>query len=113
MKKINTLLEKYDYFKGAQLRHIEQLSDSSKIVTLVTQDDDGEDISTIKLTFSNINDSKILVNSVLSFLDMMSGITLIKENSLYGFALGKGTAMLHVHASPLYIVASDITIEEI
>lgn len=112
MQEINALLEKYDNFKGAQLRSIKQLPDSSKIVTIVVQDDDGEDINTVELEFTNINGSKILIDSVLSYLDMMSGITLIKENNLYGFAIGKGAAMLQVHSSPLFIVASNIKIQE-
>lgn len=112
MEKINTLLNKYNNFVGAQLRSIEQPSESLKIVTLVIQDDDGEDINTVTIEFNNVTRSKILVNSVLSFLDMMSGITLIKENNLYGFAIGTSNAMLQVHSSPLFIVASEITIKE-
>jgi len=111
MEEITTLLQKYNNFKYEQLRFIEQLSDS-KTVTLVIQDDEGEDVDTVKLEFKNITASKILVNDVLSFLDMSSGITLIKENSLYGFAIGSGTSMLHVHSAPLFIVASDIKILE-
>lgn len=113
MEEINRLLEKYNHFKYEQIRSVEQLPDSTKIVTLVVQDDDGEDVNTIKLKFNDIKDSKILVDSVLSFLDMTSGITLIRENNLYGFAIGSGTAMLHVHNAPLYIISLDITIEEI
>ena len=112
MEKINALLEKYDYFKYEQIRSIQQLPDSSKILTLAILDDDGEDLNTIKITFRNINDSRILENGVLSFLDMTSGISILKENNLYGFAIGSGTAMLHVHNAPLYIIASDIEIEE-
>ncbi len=112
MEKINALLEKYNNFKYEQIRSIQQLPDSSKIVTLVVQDDDGEDINTINIEFRNINDSRILKDSVLPFLDMTSGITIINENNLYGFAIGSGSAMLHVHNAPLYIIASDIKIEE-
>jgi hypothetical protein len=112
MEEIDALLQKYNHFKYEQIRSIQQLPDSSKVVTIAVLDDDGEDVNTVKLTFSNINASRILENGVLSFLDMTSGITLIKENNLYGFALGSGTAMLHVHNAPLYIVASDIKIEE-
>ena len=112
MEEIDTLLKKYNNFKYEQIRSIEQLPNSSKIVTLVIQDDDGEDVNSVKIEFSNIKDSKILVNSVLSFLDMTSGITIIKENNLYGFAIGSGSAMHHVHNAPLYIVSSDINIEE-
>jgi hypothetical protein len=112
MEEMNSLLEKYNNFVGAQLRSIRPLEDGSKVLTIVLQDDDGEDLNSVKITFSNINDSRILENGVLSFLDMMSGITLIKENELYGFALGRGDAMLHVHNAPLYIVAGDIAIED-
>jgi hypothetical protein len=112
MEEINTLLEKYDNFKDAQIRSIKPLSDTSKVLTIVVQDDDGEDLNTIKIEFNNITNSQILDNSVLSFMDMGFGISIIKEHDLYGFALGKGTAMLHVLNAPLYIVASDIKIEE-
>lgn len=112
MEEIDILLKKYNNFKYEQIRSIEQLPNSSKIVTLVVQDDDGEDVNSVKIEFSNIKDSKILVNSVLSFLDMTSGITIIKENNLYGFAIGSGSSMHHVHNAPLYIISSDVNIEE-
>ena len=112
MEEINTLLEKYDNFKDAQIRSIQALSDTSKVLTIVVQDDDGEDINTVKIEFNNITNSQILDNSVLPYMDMGFGISIIKEHDLYGFALGKGTAMLHVLNAPLYIVASDINIDE-
>ena len=112
MEEINNLLEKYDNFKYAQIRSIQQLPDSTKIVTLVLQDDDGEDLNSVKLEFNNVTDSKILDNSVLSYMDMGFGICLIKEHNLYGFSVGHGTAMLHVLNAPLYIVASDLKIQD-
>ncbi len=112
MEQINSLLEKYNHFKDAQIRSIQPLSDSSKVVTIVVQDDDGEDLNTISIEFKDIKESRILQNSVLPFMDMGSGISLIKEHDLYGFAVGSGSAMLHVHNAPLYIIASDIKIEE-
>ncbi|WP_297441669.1 hypothetical protein [Sulfurimonas sp.] len=111
MKEINDLLEKYNHFKYEQLRSVKQLP-NSKTVTIVVQDDEGEDVNSIDLTFTGISASRILEDGVLSYLDMSSGITLIKEKNLYGFALGKGDTMLHVHNAPLYIVATDIKIEE-
>jgi len=113
MEEINALLQKYNNFKYEQIRSVQHLSDGSKVVTLVIQDDDGEDTNTINLTFSDIKDLRILENSVLSYLDMGDGITIIRENDLYGFAIGSGTAMLHVHNAPMYIVASGIKIEEL
>lgn len=112
MENINTLLKKYDNFKFAQLRTIKQLPDSLVIVTLVTQDDDGEDMNTINIKFINVTDSHILIDSVLPFLDMMSGISIIKEHNLYGFAVGSCNAMTNINNSPLYIVSSDIQVED-
>ncbi|QSZ41053.1 hypothetical protein GJV85_02620 [Sulfurimonas aquatica] len=112
MEQINALLQKYDNFIGAQLRSIQPLSDTSKLLTIVIQDDDGEDLESVKIEFNNINDSRILENGVLSFLDMMSGISIIKEHDLYGFAVGNATTMLYVLNAPLYIVASDVKIQD-
>ena len=112
MEQINSVLEKYDNFRDAQIRSIESPTDSSKIITIVVQDDDGDDLNTISIEFNNIKEARILQNSVLPFLDMMSGISIVKEHDLYGFAIGRGSAMLHVHNAPLYIIASDINIEE-
>lgn len=112
MEPITALLKKYNNFKYEMLRHIEKTSETSYIVTLAIQDDEGEDVNTIKLDFTGVQASKILVNSVLSYMDMGDGITLIKENDLYGFAVGSGTAMLHVNSAPLYIVATDLIILE-
>ncbi len=112
MEEISTLLQKYNNFKYEQIRSVQNLSDSSKLVTLVVLDDEGEDVNTIKLEFNGIKNSRILENSVLPLLDMTSGISILRENDLYGFAIGSDTAMLHVHNAPLFIIASDIKIVE-
>jgi len=112
MEEINTLLEKYNNFRDAQIRSVETPSESSKIVTIVVQDDDGEDVNTVKIEFKNIKESRILLNNVLPFLDMMTGISIVKEHDQYGFAVGGGSAMLNIHNSPMYIIASDLAIEE-
>lgn len=112
MKNINALLEKYDHFRDAQIRSIESSTDGSKTLTIVVQDDDGEDLNTIRIVFKDIKESRILQQSVLSFLDMMNGISIIKEHDLYGFAVGSGSAMLHVYSAPMYIIASEIDIDE-
>lgn len=113
MEEIDRILEKYNHFKDTQLRSVENLTETSKVLTIVEQDDEGEDLRTVRITFEDIKESKILINSVLSYMDTGFGITIIKENGLYGFALGSGTAMLHVHNAPLYIVSSEISIEEV
>ena len=112
MQKIDTLLEEYNNFKDAQIRSVKNLTETSKLLTIVILDDDGEDVKNIELTFSDIKKSRILEDHVLGFLDMMSGITIIKENNLYGFSVGSSSAMINVHSAPMYIVASEIKISE-
>lgn len=112
MEELKALLEKYNNFKYEQIRSVTNIAENVKKVTLMVQNDDGEDVTRVDLEFEGITASRILENSVLSFLDMTSGVTLIKEHDLYGFALGSGTAMLHVHNAPLYIVASGVKITQ-
>lgn len=112
MEEINNLLEKYHNFRDAQIRSVQNLTETSKRLTIAIMDDDGEDTGSVTLEFDGITESRILDNSVLAFLDMMRGITLIKENDLYGFGLGQGSAMLQVHNAPMYIIASQMKIEE-
>lgn len=113
MEQINSILEKYNHFRDAQIRLIESPADRSKVtITIVVQDDEGEDLNTVRIEFKDIKKSRLLQNSVLPFLDMMSGISIVKEHDLYGFALGSDTSMLHVHNAPLYVIASEIAIEE-
>lgn len=110
MEQINTLLEKYNNFKYEQLRSFEKLSETSWIATLVVQDDDGEDVESIRLEFINIKESRILVNDVLAFLDMSSGVSVIREHDRYAFAIGSWDSVLDVNNAPLYIISEDIKI---
>jgi len=112
MEQINTLMQKFNHFKDAQFYSLQKPADSTLLVTLIVQNDDGEDTDKVEIEFSNIHDARLLENSMLGFLDMMSGVSIIKEHNLYGFAIGSCDAMLHVQNAPLYIVSSDIKIEE-
>lgn len=113
MEQINNLLEKYNHFRYARISYVESPADRSKVViNIVIEDDEGEVTNTVRIAFTNIKESRLLQNSVLPFLDMMSGISIVKDHDLYGFALGSDTAMLHVHNAPMYVIASDIAIEE-
>ncbi|NOR55853.1 MAG: hypothetical protein GQ531_06565 [Sulfurovum sp.] len=113
MDEINKILEKYNHFKDMQLRTVRNITESSKVLTIVEMDEEGEDLHTVRITFSDIKQSRILVDSVLSYMDTGFGVSIIKENGLYGFAVGSGTAMLHVLNAPMYIVSSEISIEEV
>ena len=113
MEQINNLLEKYNHFKFARIRSVESPADRSiVIINIDVEDDEGEVENSVRITFTNVKETRLLQNNVLPFLDMMSGVSIVKDHDLYGFALGSDTAMLHVHNAPMYVIAADISIEE-
>jgi hypothetical protein len=112
MESINTLLTKFNNFKDDQLHSIQKPSDSSLLITLAVQDDYGDDTHHIEIEFIDVKDAKLLEHAFLPYLDMMSGVSIIKEHDLYGFAVGNSDAMLHVKNSPFFIISSEIKIEE-
>lgn len=113
MENIDALMEKYDHFKDAVFRTIQKPSDRSVMVTLAIQNDDGEDTHEVKIMFMDVIEARLLENSVLPFLDMMRGVTFIHERDRYAFALGHSGDMLHVKNAPLYIISTEMTLEDI
>ena len=111
MQEIDTLLEKYNNFRGTQIRSVINITEDSKVITFTEQDEDEQDIYVVKITFTGIESSKILNRDTLAYLDTFSGITLIEENGLYGFAVGSCNAMSNIRNSPMYMVASGIKID--
>ncbi len=112
MEQITSLFEKFNNFKDASFRSIAKTADGSLVVTLVVQDDEGDDIHSVKIEFIDINDARLLDNATLPYLDMMSGVSLIKDHNLFAFAIGNCDALLHVKNAPFYIVSADVNIEE-
>lgn len=112
MEQINALLAKHKRFKDFEIRSITAPLENTILVTLVEQDEDANDVNRVEITFTAIKESRILENSVLSFLDMMSGISIIYERDYYCFAIGHCDSMLSVLNAPLFIIASDIEFKE-
>ncbi|HHH20203.1 MAG TPA: hypothetical protein ENK86_06815 [Campylobacterales bacterium] len=114
MEAINALLAKYDDFRDAQFYSITAPSKGTYVVTLAVLDEDGmEATHHVKLTFSGATNVRLLENSMLGFLDMMSGVSIVYERDLYGFAIGRCSAMLNVQSAPLYLIAPNLEIEEV
>jgi len=112
MENTDALLAKFNHFRNAEIRNIRTPDDGSIVITLAVTDDDGEDTDKVRVQCSGIKEKRLLVNSVLPFLDMMSGISVIEERNQYAFAIGHCDTMLSVLNAPLYVVAADIKMEE-
>jgi len=113
MEQLSALLAKFNHFKDAEIRSLQAPSEDTVIITLAVQDDEGEDTDKVRIECVGIKDKRLLLNSVLPFLDMMSGIGLICERDLYAFAIGSCDTMLHVLNAPLYVVCEGMKIEEV
>lgn len=113
MENVNALLARFNHFKYAEIRSIYTPDATSAVVTLAVQDDDGEDTDKIRITCADIKEKRLLVNEVLPFLDMMSGISVIEERNQFAFAIGHCDTMLSVLNAPLYIVCNGIEMEEV
>ena len=113
MEKINALLEKFNHFRYAEIRSIQTAEDGSVIITVAVQDDDGEDTDKFRIVCTGIKEKRLLVNSVLPFLDMMSGISIIAERNMYAFAIGSCDTMLPMLNAPLFVTCTDIAMEEV
>lgn len=112
MEKINALLEKYDRFRYARIRAIYTPSDTSAVITLAVEDDDGEPVAKVAVECTDITQKRLLVGEVLPFLDMMSGVSILEERNLYAFAIGHCDTMLPVLNAPLFVVCRGIGISE-
>lgn len=114
MEKITSLLEKYDTFKDAQLRSLEQPAEDAITLTIAILDEDFmQDVQHVVLKFSGVKESRLLENAMLPYLDTMFGVNIIHERDMYALAVGQADALIHVHMSPFYIIAKELDVEEI
>lgn len=106
---VNSFLKEFNNFKEASFRNIEGTSETSLLMTLIITDDDGEDLNKVVLEFIGVSKFKILENSVLAYLDMYSGINILKRSDdTLAFVLGQFNDTKNIYDSPMYIIASNI-----
>ena len=87
---VKEFLKRFDNFKNGELRSIEILSPITMSVTLAGQDSARAfDWITVELEFNGVSDARLIEDSKLSLIDMSDGITIIKENNKFAFAIGE------------------------
>lgn len=106
------LLTQHNYFKGTRIESLRRIDENTLAFNIIIDNDDGEPITLVTFTFSDVYDARLLDNSVLPFIDMMSGITLLTENGRSAFCVGQHDAMLHIQSAPFFIICDAITFEE-
>jgi hypothetical protein len=111
--KITKFLERFDDFKGSEIRSIEIISPTEIEITLTAQDSARAfDWVSITLHFSSVNDARVVDESKLAYLDMESGVTILKEEGRFAFALGNYSNISTLQDAQLYVIAQSIKYTE-
>ena len=112
-KDINSFLKRFGNFCDGEFRDIEVISPTNITITFATQDEAKEfDWVSITLEFNGVSDAKLIESSKLSFIDMGEGISIIFENNMFYFAIGRSNNISGIKTSICYIESSSIKYEQ-
>jgi len=110
---LSTFLERFNYFKDAECRSLEILSANLMQLTLATQDSARAfDWITVTFEFSGIEDARLLQENQLSLVDMSDGITIMKSEQKFAFALGECYNISAITNSSCYLLVNSIKYQE-
>ena len=110
---ITKFLERFDDFKESEIRSLKIISPTEIEITLSAQDKArAYDWITVTMLFSGVNDAGLLDESKLGYIDMESGITILKEADNFTFALGEYQSISALKDAQLYIIAQTIKYQE-
>jgi hypothetical protein len=112
-KELENFLKRFNYFIDAEFRHIEIISPTTIALTLATQDEARAfDWVSITLQFDGVQDARLIENSKLNFIDMSDGISLIYEEKLFAFGIGKCNNLSSIKNSTCQIVSLNLKYKE-
>ena len=110
---IAKLLERFDDFKGSEIRSLEIKSPTEIEMSFALQDKArAYDWITLNLLFSGVCDAKLVDANKLEYIDMSDGVSILYEKSLFHFAVGSYTTGASIKDALLYIVSENIKYNE-
>lgn len=111
--KLDSFMERFDNFREGELRSIEVVSPTMIIITLAGQDSAREfDWISMKFEFSGVNDAKLLDSSRLSLIDMSDGVSIINNDNLFAFGIGKCYNISSIKNSTCQVIGSGLKYQE-
>lgn len=106
---IDEFLKRFNNFIDGEFRLIEILTPTNIRVTIAGQDEArAYDWVSVILEFNNVSDARLLDNSKLSFVDMSDGVSIIKENNKFAFAIGKCYNVSSIKSSTCHIECENL-----
>jgi hypothetical protein len=110
---LSKFLQRFDNFKGGEIRSIDIISPTEIVVTLAGQDAArAYDWITVALKFSCVSDARVIENSKLSLIDMDNGISIINDDNLFAFGIDECYNISSAKNSTCYVVSRDLKFRE-
>jgi hypothetical protein len=110
---LDTFLQRFDNFKGGEIRSIDVTSPTQIVMTLAGQDSARSfDWITIKLEFNSVSDARVIENSKLKFIDMSNGITIINNDNIFAFGIDECYNISSTKNSACFVVCTDLKFQE-
>lgn len=110
---IESTLERFDSFRGAEIKSLYIPTPTDIEITLHVQDK-ARDFDWIKLTlsFKGIEDARLIEESKLKYLSLEEGASLFKAGQLFAFGVGQYSNVDNIRDSSLFVLAQSLQIEE-
>lgn len=113
IKDLESFLDRFDNFIDSEIRDIEIISPTKIVITLATQDKARAfDWVSIKIKFDNISDAKLIDDTKIKHIDMNNGISIINEQNLFAFGIGKCYNISNIKNSICFFLCSNLKYEE-
>ncbi len=110
---LDTFLQRFDNFRGGEIRSINVISPTKILMTLAGQDSARDfDWVSIKIEFNSVNDARVIESSKLKFIDMNNGINIINNDNLFAFGINECYNVSSAKNSICFVVCTDLKFQE-
>ncbi|MDH4944884.1 hypothetical protein [Sulfurimonas sp. C5] len=106
-------LDRFDNFKGAELRELEVVNPFEIKLVIATQDKArGFDWITVEFLFSSVEAANLVEDNQLNFIDMEEGISILFNENKFAFGIGACYNISAIKSSSLYIISETLKYQE-
>ncbi|MFT7859750.1 MAG: hypothetical protein ABXS93_02315 [Sulfurimonas sp.] len=106
-------LERFEYFKDAELRSVEVIDPFEIKVVIAVQDKARAfDWITIELLFSGVTAANLVEENQLSYIDMDTGANIIFNENQFAFGIGECYNISNIKSSSLYVISETLKYQE-
>ncbi len=106
-------LERFDNFKGAELREVEVVNPFEiKLIIAIQDKARGFDWITIELLFSGVEAANLVEDNQLNFIDTEDGLSILFDENRFAFGIGACYNISAIKSSSLYIISETLKYQE-